>query len=164
MAFFDRYQLYDSLAETKYNKSCLHRKDNRMKVKLHSFRGSRQCMILALFVMLLFLLVPHTKTLADSNAPTVTNTPEATNTPIPPTETTLPPATVTNTLIPLMPTEMDNNTGAIAIATLPSPGNGGGLSTLNTILLVILGIAIVFVIGIIAYIFINQTRGGLGSG
>jgi hypothetical protein len=135
-----------------------------MKMKLHPFRGSRQRMILALFVMLLFLLFPNVETLADSNAPTATNTPEATNTPIPPTETTIPPAAATNTLIPFMPTDVDDNTGAIAIATLPSPGNGGGLSTLNTILLIILGIAIVVVIGVIVYIFINQTRGGMGAG
>lgn len=135
-----------------------------MKMKLRRFSGTQQRLILALFVIALFLLIPDTETLADSNAPTVTNTPEATDTPIPPTQTPIPPAAETNTPILIIPTEIDDNMGAIAIATLPSPSNGGGLSTLNTVLLMILGIAIVIVIGVIVYIFINQTRGGMGSG
>ena len=135
-----------------------------MKMKFRPFFGPHQRLILALFVIALLLLIPNTETLADSNAPTVTNTPEATDTPMPPTQTPIPPAAATNTPFQIIPTEVDENTGAIAIATLPSPGNGGGLSTLNTILLMILGIAIVIVIGVIVYIFINQTRSGLGSG
>jgi len=135
-----------------------------MKIKFRLFSGSRQFLILALFVIALFLLIPLTETLADSNAPTVTNTPAATETPIPPTQTAIPAAAVTDTPFLIIPTEGNDDMGAIAIATLPSSGNGGGLSTLNAVLLMLLGIAIVVVIGIIAYIFINQTRGGLGSG
>jgi hypothetical protein len=135
-----------------------------MKIKFQLFSGFHQALILVLFVIALFLLMPNTETLADSNAPTVTNTLAATETPIPPTQTAIPPAAVTDTPFLIIPTEGDDNMGAIAIATLPSSGNGGGLSTLNAVLLMLLGIAIVVVIGIIAYIFINQTRGGLGSG
>ena len=164
MAFSGHRQRYDLMEEIKYNKGALHQKDKRMKIKLRPFSGSHQHLILALFVIALLLLIPNIETLADSKVPTVTNTPEATDTPIPPTQTPIPPAAVTNTPIPIIPTEFDDNTGAIAIATLPSPGNNGGLSTINTILLMILGIAIVIVIGVIVYIFINQTRGGLGSG
>lgn len=135
-----------------------------MKMKVHLFSGFRQFLILVLFVVALFLLIPNIETLADSNAPTVTHTPVPTETPIPPTQTAIPAAAVTNTPFLILPTEGDDNMGAIAIATLPSSGNGGGLSTLNAVLLMLLGIAIVVVIGIIAYIFINQTRGGLDSG
>ena len=135
-----------------------------MKIQFQLFSGSRQLLILVLFLIALFLLIPNAETQADSNAPTVTNTPAATDTPIPPTQTPIPTAAVTDTPFLIIPTEGDDNIGAIAIATLPSTGNGGGLSTLNTILLMLLGIAIVVVIGIIAYIFINQTRGDLGSG
>lgn len=135
-----------------------------MKIKFQLFSSSHQLLILALFVIALFLWIPDMETLADSNVPTVTNTPAATETPIPPTQTAIPQADVTDTPFLILPTETDDNMGAIAIATLPASGNGGGLSTLNAVLIMLLGIAIVVVIGIIAYIFINQTRGGLGSG
>ena len=135
-----------------------------MKIKFQLFSGFQQPVILVLFLIALFLWIPKIETLADSNAPTVTNTIAATETPIPPTQTAIPQAVVTDTPFLIIPTEGDDIMGAIPIATLPSSGNGGGLSTINAVLLMLLGIAIVVVIGIIAYIFINQTRGGLGSG
>ncbi len=126
--------------------------------------GIHQRLILTLLFLVLFLLIPGTETLADSNVPTITNTPEATNTLIPeqPTQTPAAPVESTNTPYPILPTEVDDNQGAIAIAT-PPPGTAGGLSTLNRILLMVLGISVVIIVGVIVYIFINQTRSGLGD-
>jgi len=135
-----------------------------MKKKSLWKSGPYKRLILALLFLALFLLIPGTETRADSNAPTVTNTPEATNTPIPepPTQTPAAPVEPTNTPFTIPPTEIDENQGAIAIAT-PPPGTSGGLSTINRILLVVLGISVVVIIGVIVYIFINQARDGLGE-
>ena len=135
-----------------------------MKKKSLWKSGPYKRLILTFLFLALFLLIPGTGTLADSNAPTVTNTPEATNTPIPepPTQTPAAPVEPTNTPFAILSTEVDDNQGVIAIAT-PPPGTSGGLSTINRILLVVLGISVVVIIGVIAYIFINQARGGLGE-
>ena len=121
-------------------------------------------LILTLLFLALFLLIPGTGTLADSNVPTVTNTPEATNTPIPepPTQTPAAPVESTNTPFAIPPTEIDESQGAIAIST-PPPSTLGGLCTINRILLMVVGISVVVIIGVIVYIFINQARGGLGE-
>jgi hypothetical protein len=126
--------------------------------------GRPHHLIFALFILLLFFVIPNAETQADSNAPTITNTPEPTDTPIPEPPTETPAATAEPTWTPLaiLPTEIDDNIGAISIATPPA-SNGGGLSTLNRILLVTLGVAVVVVVGVIVYIFINQTRSGLGE-
>jgi hypothetical protein len=110
------------------------------------------------------LLVPNTNTLADSNVPTVTNTPQETETPIPeaPTQTPIPTAAPSDTPFLILPTDSGLDQGENIIATLPAPVSGRGLSTINVLLLIILGIAVVAVVGIIVYIFINQARGGLG--
>jgi hypothetical protein len=113
----------------------------------------------------LLLLAPNGETLADSNAPTVTNTPQPTNTPVPeqPTETSEALfATATNTTIPIILTDENDSAGIIDIAT-PPPGSPG-LSTLNRFLLMLLGVSVVVVVGVIAYIFINQARSGLDRG
>ena len=134
-----------------------------MKLKPFQPSGTFHRLIWAILVLALFFLIPSGGMLADSNAPTVTNTPEATNTPIPelPTQTPESAAAATNTPSLIIPTESDDR-GAIAIAT-PPPGSAGGLTTLNRILLMLLGVTVVVVVGVIVYIFINQTRGGLGE-
>ena len=135
-----------------------------MKMKsLRSFgpsSGHHRLMILALLVIALILLIPNGGTLADSNAPTVTNTPEATETPIPEVPTQEPTG-ATSTPVPIIPTEVESNAGEQEIITPPISGNAGRLSTLNRILLALLAIVVVIVVGVIVYIFIHQTRGGL---
>jgi hypothetical protein len=135
-----------------------------MKMNLLRAFGTHHRFIFVMLVLALFLLIPSGDMLADSNAPTVTNTPAVTDTPIPelPTETPATGAAATNTPFLILPTEVDEGQGAIAIATPPS-GSTGGLSTINRILLMILGISVVVIVGVIVYIFINQTRGGLGE-
>ena len=122
-------------------------------------------LILTLLAVALILLIPSGGTLADSNVPTVTNTPEATATPTskPPTMTPeAPDIAATNTPVPIIPTEVTDDAGAIDIAT-PLPDNAGGLSTIDRILLMLLAVAVVIIIGVIVYVFIHQTRGGLGE-
>ena len=135
-----------------------------MKRELIRPSGLYKLLILPMLLLALFLAIPSAEMLADSNAPTITNTPQATDTPVPeaPTQTQAAPAVATDTPILILPTEGDNSAGAIAIAT-PPPGSTGGLSTINRILLMILGISVVLVVGVVVYIFINQTRGGLGE-
>lgn len=120
-------------------------------------------LIVLLLLLVLILLIPSGGVLADSNAPTVTNTPEPTDPPTaipdPPTQTLDVPVFATSTPIPIFPTEIQDNTGMMNVVTPQPPDNGGGLSTLNRILLMVLGITVVIIVGVIVYIFINQTRG-----
>jgi hypothetical protein len=132
-------------------------------MKTRSLRrpGLPQQLILVLFVMALILLIPGGDMLADSNVPTVTNTPEPTDTPTPEPPTEAPETAATNTPIPI-PTETENPGGAI-FSTQPASGNGTRLSTVDRVLLMMLAFAVVIVIGVIVYIFIHQARGGLGE-
>lgn len=133
-----------------------------MKIK-KPWRSERHLRPILIFLVLaFFLLIPSGVMLADSNAPTVTFTPEPTNTPTqqPPTQTQPPLPEATNTSIPVIATETDESSGAIAIITPKPENSSGGMSTLNRFLLVVLGVTVVIVIGVIVYIFINQTRGG----
>jgi hypothetical protein len=168
MGFFDpsRKQDKEVARSNKKGAACVqysHQRGKDIPMKTRSLPGPglRQHLIFALFVMLLILLIPGGDMLADSNAPTVTNTPEPTDTPTPEPPTQTPQAAATDTPIPI-PTETENP-GAAIFATQPPSGNGTRLSTLDRILLVILAFAVVIVIGVIVYIFINQARGGLGE-
>lgn len=107
--------------------------------------------------LIIFILLSSTAVFADSNAPTVTNTPEPsiTNTPAPPTDEVLP----TETAIPLATLPPESILGATPLP-LPTAAPSGGLSSLNRILLVCLSVVTVLVIGVIVYLVYYQTRGG----
>ena len=132
-----------------------------MKMRPLLRTGQRKHMFLTVFVVALILLIPSGDMLADSNLPTVTNTPEPTETPTPEPPTEVPETAATDTAVPL-PTDTENPGGAI-LATQPASDGGTQLSTVDRVLLMMLAFAIVIVIGVIAYIFINQARGGLGE-
>jgi hypothetical protein len=115
--------------------------------------------ILALLGIVMLLSIPYGEVRADSNAPTVTNTPAPSNTPLPDTATPEPAATEPSGSEPSTP----DSGGSLVIPTQVPPGTpersaGGDLSTINIILMVCLGVAVVLVIAVLVYIFIQQTR------
>lgn len=113
-------------------------------------------LVLVLLAVWIILLTPTTDVFADSNVPTVTNSPVPTDTPIPDTPTQEPP---TETPYPYPPDDQNNIQMATVVPPPPSEPSGG-LSTLNRFLLVCLSVVTVLVVGMIVYLVFNQTRGG----
>jgi len=112
-------------------------------------------MILALCILALVVLIPSVGGFADSNLPTVTNSPEPTDTPIPDTPTQAPPSE-TPYPYPLN----DQNNVQIATAAPSTLQSSGGFSTIDRILLVCIAIATILLIGVIVYLLYEKTRSG----
>ncbi len=127
-----------------------------MKTKLPSHYPFYGLMILALIVTALIVFIPNGGVFADSNVPTVTNSPEPTDTPIPDTPTQGPP---TETPDPYPQDDLDNIMGATPVPPSTSESSGG-FSTINRILMVCLAVVSVLVVGMIVYLVYRQTRGG----
>ena len=112
-------------------------------------------MIFALCILALVVLIPGGGGFADSNEPTVTNSPVPTDTPIPDSPTPGPPS---ETPYPNPPDGQNNIQMATAIPPASKPN--GGLSTIDRILLVCIAVATILAIGVIVYLLYEQTRSG----
>jgi hypothetical protein len=136
-----------------------------MKIKprqiLHSLFNAPLMLILVFLLLGLILSIPGGGMLADSNLPTVTNSPVPSDTPVP--DTAIPEPAETETETPLSsPPALD--AGIIAEPTQAPTGLlGAGVSTIDVILIVLIGITVVLMIVMLVFIFRQQSQGGLGE-